>query len=306
MLGKLMDLLYLDIGDGIESSDGRWYKILHEIGSGGNAITYLVVESDGLGRGNIFALKMFNRLSNDERQERFEDEQEFIKDSEHPSILQYRDTGVWEEHPFLVSEYMPKTLRDVIREDEATVPQRISYSVQLLSALVYLDAQDPPVIHRDIKPANIFIRNNSCVLGDFGLMKRIDGSDEPDKQVWKESEENALPHFYRSPDLVKYAQDEEPLSTKSDVFQLGLVLTELFTGWNPAKRPENDDPLAPVELNDIGDVPGELSGSIVNLLAQMIEKDPDERPKAEEVMDGWMSLFENSANRAIGLNGRLF
>lgn len=301
-----MNREYLSPRTRIPGSDDRWYEVLHTIGRGGNGTTYLVIQSDGVGRGNNFALKYLDTVSEEEREVRFSEEQEFLQSVDHPSILRYYDTGVYEEHPFLIAEYLPKTLADVIRGDPISIPERISYSVQLLSALVHLNSLEPPVIHRDIKPANIFIKRNSCVLGDFGLLKRADGEVD-DGAVWRESEPGALPHFYRSPDLVRYAQDEAPLTTKSDVFQLGLVLTELFTGRNPAKRPRENDPLSSVELEEIGYIPGEvLTGSIASLLSNMIEMDPDKRISAEDSMDGWMSLFGNAAGRARSLNGRVF
>jgi serine/threonine protein kinase len=265
-----------------------------------------VIQTDGRGRGNNFALKYLDNISTEERQNRFSEERGFLESTDHPSILRYHDTGTFEGTPFMVAEYLPKTLSDVIQGEPISIPEKISYSVQLLSALRHLKSIDPPVIHRDIKPSNIFIKANSCVLGDFGLLKRVNADEDGDNIVWRESEEDALPHFYRSPDLVSYVREDQPLTPKSDVFQLGLVLAELFTGWNPANRPEGDDPLSPVELDDIGYIPGELSGSIVALLDQMLKMDPDERPTAESVMDGWMSLFGNAANRARSLNGRVF
>jgi serine/threonine protein kinase len=289
-----------------ESSSPRWYQVLQKAGEGGNAITYLVVQTGGDFKGNNFALKIFKNISNEERRRRFFDEQDFLEGTTHPSILKYRDRGSYYDHPFLVSEYLSKTLDDVIRGEPISIPERISYSVQLLSSLIYLHNLEPQVIHRDIKPSNIFIKGTSCVLGDFGLLKRSNSEMGEDGNVWKDSTESALPYFYRSPDMVAYGKEEEPLTTKSDVFQLGLVLTELFTGWNPAKRPEDDDILSPVVLDDIGNIPGEMGGGIASLLERMLEKDPKERETADELMDGWMGLLEDASQSAYDLNGMVF
>jgi serine/threonine-protein kinase len=109
----------------------------------------------------------------------------------------------------------------------------------LLSALRYLASSRPPVVHRDVKPQNIFIKGRSCVLGDFGLMKVLNGSEEMDREVFRESTGPGMPYYYRTPDLIAYAKGEANITPKSDVFQLGLVAAELFTGWNPANKSEN-------------------------------------------------------------------
>ncbi|WP_435123765.1 serine/threonine protein kinase [Halobaculum sp. D14] len=305
-----MATYHADIGSGIkaESGDGseRWYRVLQEVGEGGNALTYLVIQTAGDFKGNNFALKIFKNISNEERGERFFEEQNFLENTAHPSILTYRDKGSYYGYPFLVAEYLPKTLEDVIRGDPVPIPERISYAVQLLSSLKHLHNLGPPVIHRDIKPSNIFIKGTSCVLGDFGLLKRAGSDSETEGMVWKESTESALPYFYRSPDMVSYGKNESPLTPKSDVFQLGLVLAELFTGWNPAERPENDDILSPVVLRDLGDIPSEMGGGIAALIDRMLEEDPEEREGAEELMDGWMGLFEDAADSAYSLNGMVF
>lgn len=91
------------------------------------------------------------------------------------------------DFPFVVAEFLPQRLFEVIRADDATTAQKISYVLQLLSALAYLASLNPRVVHRDIKPQNVFVKGRSCVLGDFGLMKLVDGSVEPDREIFKES-----------------------------------------------------------------------------------------------------------------------
>jgi serine/threonine protein kinase len=78
------------------------------------------------------------------------------------------------------------------------------------------------IVHCDVKPDNIYVDGLKCVLADFGLSISIDS----------ESKTLELPslHRYRSPDIVEFIRNGTPLSSKSDVFQLGLVLAELFTG----------------------------------------------------------------------------
>lgn len=299
------------------------YLSVQYVGSGSNCVTYQVVraEKDGdyintqdvFGAGNLFALKFFKRSSNDERRDRFLDERDFLEETSHPSIMEYYDGGRWTEthvetdYPFLVTEYLPNTLEDVILADQTSITDKISYAVQLVSGLVYLNEQT--IVHRDIKPSNIFIKGGSCVLGDFGLMKRIDDLDEEDESdLLKESKEEGIPYLYPTPDLVSYERDGEAITPKSDVFQLGIVLTELFStdNQNPIKNVRDRDKLDDVEIEYIEDFPGEkVSDAIKNIILSMLDDDPAERPLADDLLGQWMKIYEIAASQSLSLNGRV-
>ncbi len=59
------DSIFFDVGQGIKADSGHWYKAIQLLGTGGNAVTYLVVGSDGPHRGVLFALKVFRKSSVD-------------------------------------------------------------------------------------------------------------------------------------------------------------------------------------------------------------------------------------------------
>jgi serine/threonine-protein kinase len=285
----MADSIHINVGQSIHSQSDQWYKNVQHLGTGGNAVTFLTLCTSGINEGVLFALKVLRRLSDPERRDRFLQEVQFLQSCSHPSLMRVFDSGVFTtadgDFPFVVAEYLPLRLFDVIRSAEATTAQKVSYALQLLSGLQYIAGLDPAVVHRDIKPQNLFVKGRSCVLGDFGLMKLKDGADEQDRDIFKESVGPGMPFFYRTPDLISYARNETDISPKSDVFQLGLVLVELFTGRNPAKRPE--DPLDDLELEAIGNVPGGMSPGIVGLLSRMLALDPAERPSAAELLDPW-------------------
>lgn len=310
----MTDELYLDPGRSIQSVAGHWYQIVQLLGAGGNAVTYLVVSTAGPYRGIPFALKIFRRLSKPERRNSFLQEVEFLKKQSHPAIMRvfdegtfrYSAGGVKNDYPFVIAEYLPNTLFQIMRAKSTSIAEKVSFSVQLLSGLTFLERAEHPVVHRDIKPQNVFIKAKSCVLGDFGLMKILDQNVADDQITFKESIGPGMPFYYRTPDLVAYAKDGVPLTTKTDVFQLGLVLAELFTGWNPSKRPQNDDVLSPVVLDDLGDCPGKFIGSIATLISRMLTLDASRRPAASDLLDGWMGLFESVCNESRGLEGKVF
>ena len=306
------DFFQLNVGQGVQSERGTWYRNIQFLGSGGNAITYLVLCTSGDLKGLPFALKVFRVISREERKSKFMAEREFLENAcSHPSIMRVFDSGVFrngpkEEFPFVVTEYLPRTFRELIRGQSATIVEKISYVLQLLSALSYLNGLPTPVVHRDIKPENIFLKGQSCVLGDFGLMKLIDGKDEVDRDIFKESVGPGMPFFYRTPDLIAYAKHETGITTKSDVFQLGLVAAELFTGRNPAIPPEGDDFLSPLALEEIKWIQGSLGSGIARLIKRMLMMNPDERSPASQFLDPWQGVFDDAVTRAHELEGKAF
>jgi serine/threonine protein kinase len=215
------------------------------------------------------------------------------------------DAGVfYEKHPFLVAEYLPDTLHRVIRSAASTMVERISYAMQLLSAIAYLTSRTPPVVHRDIKPRNVFIKGKSCVLGDFGLMKHIVENVADDRELLRESIGPGMPFQYRTPDQVEYLGGRAEVTSASDVFQVGLVLAELFTGRNPEKRAGRFED--PVELESLNTIRGALGSSIRNVLNEMLEPSPDRRPTAIKLLDVWGGFFQTAVIRSHALEGRAF
>jgi serine/threonine protein kinase len=183
---------------------------------------------------------------------------------------------------------------------------KMAYAVQLISALEYLSHPDVMVVHRDIKPANVFIKGGSCVLGDFGLVKRLNVNTdaEQDREMLKISVGPRMPRHYRTPDLVEYYKGGLGPTVKSDVYQLGLLFAEMFSGLNPQKPMVDGDYTEPIELRPFY-IAGGLGGPIKNLLMPMLETMPANRPTAAELMPPWQGLFLETAKRSHALNGSI-
>lgn len=297
----------LAVGQSIKSKGGEWYKCVQHLGTGGNAVTFLVLSTSGKNKGSLFALKIFQRVSDEDRLAKFHAEIAFLEKCSHPSIMEVYDSGAYsangQSHPFVVMEYLPAHLHAEMRRGTLDMTAKLSLTTQLSSALAYLDSLAPKIIHRDIKPQNIFIKGKSCVLGDFGLMKICDTNSNGDESDLADmSSYIGMPFYYRTPDLVAYTKGEAELTTASDVFQLGLVLAELFSGRNPCKVPSNK--LDPVELEQIGRVPGELGTRIFHIIEKMLTSTPTDREPIGKLLDHWTGLFESAVEMAHALNGR--
>lgn len=301
-----MSKIYISIGQSLESETGNFYKVLNFLGKGGNAFSYLVVCTSGSNRGLLFVAKVLYNLSSPKRIERFDRETTFLKTTTHPSILRHHDSGKYiikrdnTTYPFIITNYMPETLELCIKKNSIGFREKVLFSCNLLNALIYL--RDKKIIHRDIKPGNIFIDNHNAILGDFGLMKDLSCNDpsqiEDDIQCLNESLTHgeagyvAMPHFYRTPELVKFANGEDTLHIESDVFQLGLVLAEMFTGNNPLIP---GDIKSQVRLNRIGKIKdsGKHSGLVFNSIKGMLSLDYSKRPLPNSILDHFLLIYED-------------
>lgn len=291
------DFLFIDTFKSIQGSDDAWYKVIKFLGKGGNGISYLVMSTGGKYQGCIFTLKILYKISKQERIDKFIREVAFLKNSNYPSILRQYDEGKWNERPFVVMDYMSVTLEDVLKKNELTLGDKLLFSLQLLSAIKYLQSMN--VVHRDIKPSNIFIKDNSAILGDFGLVKEVGNDDENDADDFKGY--FAMPKSYRTPELVAYAKSEASICYESDVFQLGLVLCELFTGKNPLI--DSDDALSPIKLHPIPYGKNAYINKAIWIIQRMLKIDKASRISVQEALLKFNKVFDDYAKEKEKLDG---
>ena len=281
------------------------YVVLQKLGSGKNAVVDLVLATSGMHSGLLFAVKVFEgRTESPESRSRFLEERQFLESVNHPAIMRQFDRGRMGDEqlgkPFVVVEYLPTTLRTAMNRG-LPLAEKVCFVLQLLSALQFLESQTPKRVHCDIKPENIFIKGRSCVLGDFGLMR----AEEPNPTGVRT--EPPMPRNYRTPDLVSFGLGESGLSTKSDLFQLGLVVAELFSGRNPL-RPIHDgeSKLVDLELDELGSILGGQGSTIRNSIRGMLESNPDRRTSLDDLFFQWRGILASVVDYSRTLDGELF
>ena len=140
---------------------------------------------------------------------------------------------------FIDGNTMGEYIRQGVKFDESQV---VTWTRQLLDALIYLHSQNPPIIHSDIKPSNIMIGSdgNICLI-DFNIS--FGGYDERDASGY--SEGFASPEQVRRGYLYMHGGNYQSirLDARSDVFSLGASLYALMTGRSPARRLQQNMPL---------------------------------------------------------------
>lgn len=172
----------------------------------------------------------------------------------------------------------------------------MSYALQLCSAISHLAEATKQIIHCDIKPANIFVGGLTCVLADFGLA-RISARVEA-------AEFGPSLHTYRSPDIAANLSHGDELTSKSDVFLLGLTLAELFTGKNPCRPALNGSD--PVELETLDEIPGIVGNRIHRAISSMLYERPNERPTAALMIDVWQGILFDAVEHIREVDPNVF
>lgn len=154
-------------------------------------------------------------------------------------------------------------------------------------------------VHRDIKPGNIYIKSSNAILGDFGLIKRVEvEEEEPDVEGYI-----AMPKFYRTPELVEFARNGTAVGFESDVFQLGLVIAEIFCGYNPEQS--SDDLTQPITINKISTPAGKYGKRILWVILGMLNKDKGKRLTVDKALDYFNSIYEDYLKDKVVLEGAI-
>lgn len=200
------------------------YRIVGLLGRGGMGDVY---RADDLTLGQPVALKFVPRhVEGDQRRIlRFMEEVRAARAVAHPGVCRVYDVGEADGRHFLSMEYIDG-------EDLATSLRRIGrfpidkgleIARQLCAGLAAVHEQD--ILHRDLKPANVMLDGRGKVrLTDFGLA----GEFTPAR-----AGEVAGTPTYMAPELLEGG----PATIRSDIYALGLVLYEVFTGRRAFEAP---------------------------------------------------------------------
>jgi serine/threonine protein kinase len=214
-------------GSLVGATVGR-YRIVRELGRGGMAVVYLAERADGQFEQQV-ALKLLKRgLDTDDLVARFDQERQILAMARHPGIARLLDGGVGPGgRPYLAMEHVEGRPIDLYCDDERlTVPERLRLFLQVARAVE--DAHRNLVVHRDIKPSNILVTvDGHAKLLDFGIAKLLDPGLESTPVT--RTAARLLTPAYASPEQLQ----GEPVTTASDVYQLGVLLYLLLAGRFP-------------------------------------------------------------------------
>lgn len=232
----------------VRDPQGGQYVIQRVLGKGESGAVYLVRERDQKQR--VFALKEVINPNEDERK-RFAFEAEVLKRLHHralPHVYRVFENASLKRVYLLMDYIEGRNLEDLRREQPGecfSLPVVMALMAPIVDALIYLHAQNPPIVHRDIKPANIILpANGEAMLVGFGSAKEY-VPDSTTPILGRRSPGYAAPEQYR-----------KGTSPATDIYGLGATLYALLTGVTPVNAPfrvtehwtTKVDPLKPANL----------------------------------------------------------
>ncbi len=258
-------------GTSMITSLGR-YEILGELGQGAMGLVYK--GRDPL-LDRIVAIKTINlslpKQELAEYEARFYQEAKAAGGLSHRNIVTIYDIGRSERVAYMAMEYLEgQELRQML---QAPTPIPLAHTLeigaQVADGLQY--AHERLIIHRDIKPANIIILKDLVAkITDFGIARMRNNEVKTATGIILGSPR------YMSPEQVSGKRADN----RSDIFALGVVLYEMFTGSSPFVADDihgvmyqtmSFNPPAPRTLNP------ELPDILNYVIAKALAKKPDER-----------------------------
>src|SRR5580692_6784930 len=245
------------------------YRVVAMAGRGGMGEVY---RAEDLTLGQVVAIKFLpESLSEDAATlARFHSEVRIARQVSHPNVCRVFDIGDAGGTPYLSMEYVDgEDLASVVRRIGRLSPDKATEVARQICAGLAA-AHERGVVHRDLKPANVMLDGAGKIrLTDFGLAgiaASIKGADV-----------RAGTPAYMAPEQLAGRE----VTTKSDIYSLGLILYEILTGkraFEASTLPEL------IKLREQGTITNpstlvrDLDPLIERVILRCLEIDPVKRP----------------------------
>jgi serine/threonine-protein kinase len=243
------------------------YRVVELLGRGGMGEVY---RAEDLVLGQSVALKFLRGLGQDaEWLDRFYNEARMAREVTHPAVCRVHDVGEVDGQTFLSMEYVDGEHVASLLHRIGRLPRDKALQIARELCAGVAAAHDKGVVHRDLKPQNVMLDGHGKVrITDFGLAG-LAGS------IHGDDVRSGTPG-YMSPEQLAGRE----VTARSDIYAIGLILYELFTGTRaypgrgPAEvRKQHEQPLrTPSSLVD------DLDPAVDAAVLRCLDEDPAQRP----------------------------
>lgn len=202
------------------------YRARERIGQGGMGEVFRAERADGSFERHVAIKRMHGGYAG--LAARFLRERQLLARLQHPNIAQLIDGG-FDAHgqPWLAMELVAgQPIHRWCDLRQASLDTRVRLMIQLCRAVDH--AHRHLVVHRDLKPGNVLVdAEGNAKLLDFGIARLLDDDAE-------HTHTYAMTPAWSAPEQ----RNGEPATTASDLYQLGLLLRLLLSGFPPSPAPE--------------------------------------------------------------------
>jgi serine/threonine protein kinase len=261
------------------------YQVDRVLGRGGMGTVYLGHHTK-LDRAVALKVISRHRLADPKTQGRFASEMKAVGRMNHPNIVAAHDAREVDGTAVLVTEYIDGlNVGSIIRRvGPLTVADATRIACDVAAALGAIN--DAGLIHRDIKPSNIMVsRAGQVKLLDLGLARLQDTNGELQEHTATGQALGTVD--YIAPEQINEGRD---VDVRADIYALGCTLFRMLTG-----QPVFDDVryatafakmTAQVQAKppSVGDIADNIPAPLVGLVAEMLQKDPAQRPQTPQAL----------------------
>ncbi|HET6564204.1 MAG TPA: serine/threonine-protein kinase, partial [Xanthomonadales bacterium] len=288
LLTRALDLRSQDSSAAMDRTGQKLgnFRLDRELARSLRSAVFLASRDDPEWQQQVVVKVLTRGVSSDDVLRRFLAERQILSVLHHPHIATLLDGGMTEDGlPYFVMEYIEgKPVTDYCSEQQCGLAERLELCRQICLAVAF--AHRHLVVHRDLKPSNILVTPEGKVkLLDFGIAKLLEPIIDPgiDPAFAPRTEEHAR---LMTP---RYASPEQraggAISTATDVYQLGLVFTELLAGTLPRSAAGNPDVAGEQRASVLAAQAGtglpysgsSLRGDLDWILLKALEQSPEDR-----------------------------
>jgi serine/threonine protein kinase len=249
------------------------YRLLGQLGVGGMGTVYLAQSPEG----TRVAVKLVHaHLARDPRfRVRFAGEVRAAQRVPGFCTARVLDSGVFEERPYLVTEYLEGIPLSRLVADDGPLDPAMLHSVAIGVAASLAAIHNVGLVHRDLKPSNLMVTLGGVRIIDFGIARALDAVSDITGTG------NIVGSLgWASPEQLRA---EEPTAAM-DIFGWGCLVAFAATGRHPYGGEEaaarawkilEGDP-------DLGGIPDPVR----DLVAAALSRDPADRPDARQLLLG--------------------
>ncbi len=287
-----------------ESFEDR-YLLIKRLGRGGMGSVY---QARQLNLDRTVAVKVMRSeiAARADFVSRFRSEAKIVSLLRHPNTLKLFDYGQTSDgRLFIVTELLNGKSLDEVIADGPLDPRR-ALTILKQVCLSFDEAHRRGVVHRDLKPANIFLETvgsqEVTKVLDFGLAKLLPQSLLA-KHAGRDGRQTSPEAVLGTPTYTSPEQAmAQPVEPRSDLYSLGVVAYECFTGFAPFSgnpglqlaKHITEDPMPMYQLSPSLKLPNRAHDLVSRLLSKQIDERPPSASAVAEEIDAILRTMDSS------------